>query len=266
MTVTQRWYGVADATGDLRGGVLVRRLRGRWWLAAIRPQGKPDGTWALPKALIGPARADETALARWPRRPGPRGGSLEARRRPVRLHVGGRADLQGRELLPPLRYRAAGSTTSHASRSRSPGPLAAARRGPSGCSPTAASARWREGAGGVETTRYDLARLAVYALNFYSPIVADQLRSRRKTATIRLGDKSAKYKKGMVVQVLVGSRYGPREGVRRGDRQGRGEAARRRSHRVRSSTTTRRCAGPRRWRTGSASSTTGRSERTTPSR
>jgi hypothetical protein len=54
---------------------------------------------------------------------------------------------------------------------------------------------------------------AMYALNFYSPIVADQLRSRRKTATIRLGDKSKKYKKGMVVQVLVGARYGPRERV-----------------------------------------------------
>jgi hypothetical protein len=35
----------------------------------------------------------------------------------------------------------------------------------------------------------------VYALNFYSPLVADQLRSRRKTATIRLGDKSRKYNK-----------------------------------------------------------------------
>ena len=53
----------------------------------------------------------------------------------------------------------------------------------------------------------------MYALNFYSPIVADQLRSRRKTATIRLGDKSPKYKKGMVVQVLVGQRYGPREKI-----------------------------------------------------
>ena len=53
----------------------------------------------------------------------------------------------------------------------------------------------------------------MYALNFYSPMVADQLRSRRKTATIRLGDKSRKYKKGMVVQVLVGARYGPREKV-----------------------------------------------------
>ena len=53
----------------------------------------------------------------------------------------------------------------------------------------------------------------MYALNFYSPIVADQLRTRRKTATIRLGDKSAKYKKGMVVQVLTGTRFGQREKV-----------------------------------------------------
>jgi len=53
----------------------------------------------------------------------------------------------------------------------------------------------------------------MYALNFYSPIVADQLRSLRKTATIRLGDKSPKYRKGMVVQVLAGARYSPREKI-----------------------------------------------------
>ena len=53
----------------------------------------------------------------------------------------------------------------------------------------------------------------MYALNFYSPMVADQLRSGRKTATIRLGDKSGKYKKGMIVQVLAGARYSPREKV-----------------------------------------------------
>ena len=53
----------------------------------------------------------------------------------------------------------------------------------------------------------------MYALNFYSPMVADQLRSGRKTATIRLGDKSSKYKKGMIVQVLAGARYSPREKV-----------------------------------------------------
>ena len=50
--------------------------------------------------------------------------------------------------------------------------------------------------------------MAMFALNFYSPIVADQLRTHRKTATIRLGDKSGKYKKGMIVTVLVGVRYG----------------------------------------------------------
>ena len=53
----------------------------------------------------------------------------------------------------------------------------------------------------------------MYALNFYSPMVADQLRSRRKTATIRLGDKSQKYKKGMIVQVLAGARYSPRQKI-----------------------------------------------------
>ena len=51
----------------------------------------------------------------------------------------------------------------------------------------------------------------MYALNFYSPIVADQLRSGRKTATIRLGDKASKYRKGMIVRVLAGTRFSPRE-------------------------------------------------------
>jgi hypothetical protein len=51
------------------------------------------------------------------------------------------------------------------------------------------------------------------ALNFYSPLVVDQLTSHRKTATIRLGDKSDKYKKGQIVQVLCGARFSPREKV-----------------------------------------------------
>jgi 8-oxo-dGTP pyrophosphatase MutT (NUDIX family) len=45
------------------GGVVVRRLRGRLVLAAIRPAGKAEGVWALPKGLIGPGeRAELTAL------------------------------------------------------------------------------------------------------------------------------------------------------------------------------------------------------------
>jgi hypothetical protein len=54
---------------------------------------------------------------------------------------------------------------------------------------------------------------ALYVLNFYSPVFADQLRSGRKTATIRLGDKSRKYKRGQVVWITVGYRHQPREKI-----------------------------------------------------
>jgi len=53
----------------------------------------------------------------------------------------------------------------------------------------------------------------VEALNFYSPIVENQLRSGRKSATIRLGDKSGKYRKGMIVSVLAGPRFSPRKKI-----------------------------------------------------
>ena len=33
--------------------MLVRRLKGKWVLAAIRPAGKKPGIWALPKGNIG---------------------------------------------------------------------------------------------------------------------------------------------------------------------------------------------------------------------
>jgi 8-oxo-dGTP pyrophosphatase MutT (NUDIX family) len=43
--------------------VLVRRMRGRWWLAAVQPQGRREGTWALPKGLIDHGESPaETAL------------------------------------------------------------------------------------------------------------------------------------------------------------------------------------------------------------
>jgi len=45
------------------GGVVVRRMRGAWFAAAIRPAGKPKGLWALPKGLVGHGeRPEETAL------------------------------------------------------------------------------------------------------------------------------------------------------------------------------------------------------------
>ena len=53
----------------------------------------------------------------------------------------------------------------------------------------------------------------MFVLNFYSAIFIDQLKRGRKTATIRLGDKSAKYKKGHVVLITVGLQHSPRERI-----------------------------------------------------
>ncbi len=56
-------------------------------------------------------------------------------------------------------------------------------------------------------------RGGIYVLNFYSPIFVDQLKRGRKTATIRLGDKSNKYERGQVVWITVGFRHSPREKI-----------------------------------------------------
>ena len=50
-------------------------------------------------------------------------------------------------------------------------------------------------------------------LNFYSTIFADQLKRGRKTPTIRLGDKSHKYRKNQAVLVTIGYQYSPREKI-----------------------------------------------------
>ena len=59
------------------GGVLVRRLQGRWMMAAIRPAGKPPGVWALPKGRIDEGeRGEETALREVAEETGAHGRSL----------------------------------------------------------------------------------------------------------------------------------------------------------------------------------------------
>jgi 8-oxo-dGTP pyrophosphatase MutT (NUDIX family) len=59
------------------GGVLVRRLRGRWMVAAIRPAGKKPGTWALPKGRIDEGeRGEEAALREVAEETGAHGRSL----------------------------------------------------------------------------------------------------------------------------------------------------------------------------------------------
>jgi hypothetical protein len=50
----------------------------------------------------------------------------------------------------------------------------------------------------------------MFALNFYSELYEEALRSGRKSATIRLGDKSDKYRAGQIVWVTVGQRFGRR--------------------------------------------------------
>lgn len=51
----------------------------------------------------------------------------------------------------------------------------------------------------------------MFALNFYTDLYEDVLRTGRKTATIRLGDKSDKYSSGCIVWVTVGNRYARRQ-------------------------------------------------------
>ncbi len=59
------------------GGVLVRRLRGRWMLAAIRPRGHDRTVWALPKGHIDRGeRPEETAVREVAEETGARGRSL----------------------------------------------------------------------------------------------------------------------------------------------------------------------------------------------
>ena len=53
----------------------------------------------------------------------------------------------------------------------------------------------------------------LYAINFFSPAFIDQLKRGRKTATIRLGDKSTKYHRGQVVWITVGYQHSPKQKI-----------------------------------------------------
>lgn len=48
----------------------------------------------------------------------------------------------------------------------------------------------------------------MFALNFYNELYGDALKKGRKSATIRLGDKSDKYQTGQIVWVTIGQRFG----------------------------------------------------------
>ena len=92
------------------GGVLVRVVRGRPMVAAIRPRGKAEGVWALPKGQIdGGESAADTAVREVREETGVSGRLVEklgdvryvyARRRPA---GGGRASAAS-PTAPPAEY------------------------------------------------------------------------------------------------------------------------------------------------------------------
>lgn len=51
----------------------------------------------------------------------------------------------------------------------------------------------------------------MFALNFYTDLYGEMLKRGRKSATIRLGDKSDKYSTGQIVWVTIGQRYARRK-------------------------------------------------------
>ena len=51
----------------------------------------------------------------------------------------------------------------------------------------------------------------MFALNFYTELYGEQLKTGRKTATVRLGDKSSKYQTGQIVWITAGQRYAHRK-------------------------------------------------------
>ena len=59
------------------GGLVVRRIRGAWHLAAIRPGGR-EKVWALPKGLVGDGEPPaDTALREVTEETGVRGRLVE---------------------------------------------------------------------------------------------------------------------------------------------------------------------------------------------
>ena len=53
----------------------------------------------------------------------------------------------------------------------------------------------------------------MYAINFYTSLYEDMLIRGRKTATVRLGNKTDKYRPGEIVWLTVGQRFGRRRKI-----------------------------------------------------
>ena len=188
---------------------------GGWSPRSGRQESRP-GLWALPKGRIGPGESGEaTALREVAEETGAHGRSL-GKLGDVRYWFNWEGERVFKVVSFFLVRYEGGRLGDLAEAFRHE--VAEVRWLPLAEAPAAAGlpGRARDGRAGAALARAGrmiAAPVPAFALNFYSPIVEAQLRSHRKTATIRLGDKSRKYPKGMIVSVLVGARYGPRQHV-----------------------------------------------------
>ena len=198
------------------GGVVVRRLRGGWRLAAIKPGGKdvwapegPDRPGESPAETAAREVTEETGVE----------GRLVGKLGDVRYVYTWEGErvfkVVSFYLFRYARGRLGEIPAEHAHEVDAD-TLAPPGRGARASRLQGRARDGRRAQSFSPKKPYDGAALSpvwpMYALNFYSPIVADQLRSRRKTATIRLGDKSGKYKKdGRAGPRRL--RYGPREKI-----------------------------------------------------
>ena len=247
--------------------------------AGCSPRSGPAasrGVWALPKGLVDAGeRPERHGRARGRGGDRRRGGSSASSATSATSTRARGADLQGRELLPgplPRRPDRRPRRPHTATRSRRRAGFRSTRRLPARLRRRAGHGAWRSklSAGSrplcIAAWRCAGPWHAMYALNFYSPIVADQLRTRAQDR-----DHPAR---GQVREVQEGhGRPGP---VRRPlqparevfdaviDKVDVKRSAS--SRRARSSTTTRRSGAPRTWPTSWASSTTGPCPRRTRSR
>ena len=127
------------------GGLLVRRLGGRWVVAAIRPRRHGPAVWALPKGHIDPGeRGEEAALREVAEETGAHGRSLGKLGdvRYVYTWEGERIFKVVSFFLVRYERRAPRRRSRRRSATRSPrcaGCRSTRRRS---CSPTRASARW----------------------------------------------------------------------------------------------------------------------------
>ena len=190
------------------GGVVVRRFRGRPFVAVVRVR---DDVLALPK---GHPDGNESAM--------------DAARREVREEAGVEAEpveklgdvrywywRDGDRVLKIVSFFLFRWRSGKRPRPRSRGrgrALDSARGGTRAAAPTRASATWPPPRCPAWRPASSLPAF-VFVLNFYSPVFIDQLKRGRKTATIRLGNKSKKYRKGEVVMITVGFQHSPRERI-----------------------------------------------------